>query len=366
LSSLLGVAVKPKTAATYGSAFGQLRHFCTTRGLQFLPVDSVTLCAWLTFKADQGVKTKSLSKYVSGVRHAHLLCLGLWPLSGDLLVPLTLRAAGARAPSSDRRQKAPLSLDTLLLICQSMRGWPDLAALDYDDLLWLTASVIAFFAALRGGEFFVRQGSDRPVLLWSMISVLRGEGAERFLRIDVPSPKTNQQLQSEPALAMDPGAHYALGPIRLWDAFNAARVLRFGLQPAHNLPAFQLSSGLPLSGDFMLGRGKSLCVSAGVQIFGSNANVVSIGSASWRAGYVLSAKHAKVPSATICANGRWRSLPGSAPYSFESTQSLGEAALSISSQMQQGGPSATFAGGRFLSDYVLQHGALPVPPSARP
>ena len=91
LSSLLRVAVKPKTAATYGSAFGQLRHFCTTRGLQFLPVDSVTLCAWLTFKADQGVKAKSLSKYVSGVRHAHLLCLGLWPLSGDLLVPLTLQ-----------------------------------------------------------------------------------------------------------------------------------------------------------------------------------------------------------------------------------------------------------------------------------
>jgi hypothetical protein len=325
------------------------------RGLAHLPVDAVSLCAWLSFKADRGVKAKSLSKYVSGVRYAHIMALGAWHLSLDPLVALTLRAAGNRTPSEDKLQKAPLDLDTLLLVCQSMVGWPVLEDLGYDDLLWITASVIAFFAALRGGEFFARQGSTRPILRRSAISVFRGAGRGRFIRLAIPSPKTAKQSLSEPALAMDPGHGFVLGPIRLWDAYDRARSLRIRGSSVGDPPAFQLQDGSPLSGHFMVGRGNALFKRAGIQIFDSDANVVPIGAASWRAGYVLSARSAHVPDATICANGRWRSLPGPGPYSFESTQSLGDAAVAISSQISRGGPSATFAGGRFISAHVLQH-----------
>jgi hypothetical protein len=124
--------------------------------------------------------------------------------------------------------------------------------------------------------------------------------------------------------------------------------------------------GSPLTGAFMIGRADTLCRRAGVQIFDSDANIVSVGAASWRAGYVLSARHANIPDSTICVNGRWRSLPGPGPYSFESTQSLGNAAVAITDRMYRGGPPASFAGGRFLSDNVLLHGAYMAPPGRRP
>ena len=353
LSSLLRLAVTPGTACTYDSAFSQLTAFCAARGLQSLPVDNVTLAAWLAFKGRQGVKAKSLSKYVSGIRHAHILHLGRWHLSDDVVVSMALRAIGVCSPSSDKLQKVPLSLDTILRCAQVMNGWPVLRALSYDDLLWLTASVIAFFAALRGGEFFVRPGSPRPVLRRSMLSVARKPGA-RFIRVNVPSPKTGQERCFEPALAMDPGPDFLLAPVSLWNAYEVARVRLFGLQHV-DPPAFQLQSGGPLSGVFMLGRAKALCRSAGIHVQNSDGSPLLVGAASWRAGYVLSAKNARVADSTIRANGRWRSLPGPAPYSFESTRSLGDAALSISSSLSRGGPSATFAGGRFLSDNVLHH-----------
>jgi hypothetical protein len=355
LSDMLKDAVTPGTASTYASAFSQLVDFCASRGMPSLPVSNVTLAAWLTFKAGQGVKAKSLSKYVCGVRHAHILHLGQWHLSNDSLVSLTLRAAGTRAPSSNKLRKSPLSLDTILRCCHVMPGWPILGNLLYDDLLWITASVIAFFAALRGGEFFVREGSSRPVLRRSMLTVVRNSGPSAFIRVDVPSPKTNKQRSSEPALAMDPGSHFELSPIRLWLTYDSARRRHFGIQP-QDPPAFQLQSGEPLSGSFMLGRARDLCRNANLQVLDCDGRVVPVGAASWRAGYVLSAKNAHISDSTICANGRWRSLPSAAPYSFESTRSLGQAATSISSLVCQGGPSATFAGGRFLSDNVLHHG----------
>lgn len=183
-----------------------------------LPVDNVTLAAWLASKADEGVKAKSLSKYVSGVRHAHIIRLGRWHLNEDVLVKMTLRAIGVRTPSSNKLQKAPLSLDTILQCCKVMPGWPVLSSLCYDDLLWVTASVIAFFAALRGGEFFVRQGSSRPVLLRSMLTVERNTRS-RYICVNVPTPKTDQRRSSEPAghgswAPLRPVPHPAVGHLR--------------------------------------------------------------------------------------------------------------------------------------------------------
>jgi hypothetical protein len=187
-----------------------------------------------------------------------------------------------------------------------------------------------------------------------MLSVQRGRSG--FIKIHVPSPKTDHLSCFQPAFAMDPGPHCLLSPISLWDMYDTVRNRLLGLSPMDDPPAFQLQSGAPLSGPFMVSYAQDLFRRANIQIRDSNGNVIRVGAASWRAGYVLSAKHAHVSDSTICTNGRWKSLPSSAPYTFESTRSLSVAAQSISSQMYRGGPSATFAGGRFLSDNVLFHG----------
>ena len=114
LSELLLHSVTPGTKSTYASAFSQLVHFCAARGMQPLPVDSVTLAAWLSSKADQGVKAKSLSKYVSGIRHANILHLGRWNLHEDPIVAMALRSVGGclvgfpQGDGSQREARVPV------------------------------------------------------------------------------------------------------------------------------------------------------------------------------------------------------------------------------------------------------------------
>jgi len=149
-----------------------------------------------------------------------------------------------------------------------------------------------------------------------------------------------------------------MGPVGVWDGYDARRLALFGNRLPRDPPAFQMASGQPLSGSFMLGRAQVLARRAGIQILDSDANFVAIGASSWRAGYVLSARSANVSDSTISANGRWSSSAGPRPYSFDSTQSLGDAALAITSQVNQGGTVASFAGGRYLSENVFQRGPV--------
>ena len=62
------------TARSYSSGFASLSSFCDERGLTAMPVDAVTLGAWLVFKseargperADKQITPVSLKKYLSG------------------------------------------------------------------------------------------------------------------------------------------------------------------------------------------------------------------------------------------------------------------------------------------------------------
>ena len=58
---------------------------------------------------------------------------------------------------------------------------------EFNDLTWATASCIAFFACLRGGEFFVQSKSTRPILSGKAVNI-RGPPNEQYVYIDVPSP----------------------------------------------------------------------------------------------------------------------------------------------------------------------------------
>ena len=77
----------------------------------------------------------------------------------------------------------------LLQMCQHLKGWPVLSLLSFDVLVWATASCIAFFACLRGGEFFVQPKSDRPILTGAVVSLCAAPDGP-YVYIDVPAPKT--------------------------------------------------------------------------------------------------------------------------------------------------------------------------------
>ena len=89
LSDLLRESISKGSTNTYSCGFRSLSEFCSARKLCCLPVDAITLCAWMSVKC-QTVKVKSVIKYVCGIRFAHILQGLDWTLSTNPLVNLTI------------------------------------------------------------------------------------------------------------------------------------------------------------------------------------------------------------------------------------------------------------------------------------
>jgi hypothetical protein len=140
-------------------------------------------------------KPATVTKYLSGVRHMHLLNGFDWTLSSNPLVHMTLRGLRKRYRSNPKFQEVPLCLGTLLTMCRAMPGWPTPSKLSFNDLLFATASCIAFAAGLRGGEFFTYARSSRPLLRGKDLSPVTNAGVD-FLIVDVPKPKNRPFARS--------------------------------------------------------------------------------------------------------------------------------------------------------------------------
>ena len=228
-----------------------------------------------------------------------------------------------------------------------MKGWPRVDLLSFDDLTWATASSIAFFAALRGGEFFTRPKSDRPLLTGRAVS-LRCSPQGPYVLINVPVPKTRKDLVSVPAMAASPSQwmSFPLDPVKLLRAYR--------LRAAQLAIAFKLSSGKPIDRNFMVGRAESLRAKTGIEILNTDGKPVKVSAASWRAGFVMSSRHADVLPSTVRSNGRWTSVSGPMPYmvdTLELFQNLSNQLVTKHYEMKQAGVGN--AGGKFVSDSLL-------------
>ena len=152
ISDLLRESIGAGTRGTYSCGFKSLATFCKTKKLCALPVDAVTLISWMTVTC-QRITVKSVVKYMCGIRFAHIVEGFEWTLTGHPLVKMAITGLKKKYPTSNILQKIPLSLSMLLQMCQCMHGWPFIKELSFNDLACATASCIAFFACLRGGEF---------------------------------------------------------------------------------------------------------------------------------------------------------------------------------------------------------------------
>jgi hypothetical protein len=356
LSQLLRSSIEEGTEATYSTGFKSLSEFAVPRGLCPLPVDGVTLCGWACDKGRK-VKPKTISKYISGIRYTHLTHGLNWPFTNSPILRMTMRALRKRWPDTDVMHKVPLTLDLLLAICRAMPGWPNLDALSWADLTWASASAVAFFAALRGGEFFVYPKSTRLVLLKSDVKVLKNRTGE-YVKIDIGRPKTRTHMASEPAFAGSPGRNHEFDPATLYKFMDAKRTRLFpsSISRSATCPAFCQIDGTPITRAFMVGKANTMCRRAGINVFDDEGNRIPISAASWRAGYANSARAAKVDPLTIRAVGRWASADGPIPYIFDTTEEIQRASSKIVlsytdiSSMR----TSSYAGGRFASSAIFE------------
>jgi hypothetical protein len=357
LSDLLEAAVSRGTRSTYRCGFESLQAFCTLRGLSALPVDAVTLASWMMERC-KSVKVKSVMKYMCGIRFAHIMQGLEWKLSDNPLIQATITSLKKHHPSTSVMQKVPLSLDLILKLCKGMQGWPVLERLSFNDLLWATASSIAFFAALRGGEFFIQPKSDRPILTGGAVNI-RGSLQGYYVLVNVPSPKTRKDLVSVPAMAASPSftkGTFPLDPVRLLRAYRL-RASSLALNVLGHNAAFKSRSGAPIDRKFMVGRAESLRARANIRIFDTDGKAIKVSAASWRAGFVMSARHADVLPSTVRSNGRWTSAGGPIPYmvdTLELFQKLSSQLVTKHYETSQASAGANAsAGGKFVSSSLL-------------
>ena len=360
VSDLLKSSVVDSTLSSYSSGFNSLLAFCQSIGQPAMPVRNTILVAFmhhLSHKRNQ-VKPSTIRKYLSGIRFMHIINGFPWSLSDDPLVLLGKKAIAKRFPEVTQRLKIPISIGMLLTMCALITGWPEPARMSFEDLLWVTASSIMLFGALRGGELTRVRGSSRPILAGSDVftfKIREQDGSfSSGVRIRIRAPKTEPGSAFQEASAIDASNHFSLNPSFWLDAYRL-RAYSLRLDVLNGQPAFKCMKGLPVTRDFMVGRANDLRVRSGVAVLDADGSHVPFLAASWRAGYVLSARAAGVPEFLIRKAGRWASAGGPAPYTFASVVELRDASRAMAVSARTAPLSATFDVGRCNSSCIFVH-----------
>jgi len=279
-----------------------------------------------------------------------------WKHSDNPLIQTTISSLKKIYPTSSVLQKVPLSLSLILQLCRGMKGWPRAELLSFDDLTWAVASSIAFFAALRGGEFFTQAKSDRPLLTGAAV-ILRSSPQGPYVLINVPSPKTRKDLLSIPAMAASPTASsktFPLDPVALLRAYRT-RASHLGIDVLGKNAAFKSANGKPISRSFMVGRAEKLRATIKLEILNTKGEPIKVSAASWRAGFVMSSRNADVLPSTVRANGRWTSVGGPMPYMVDTLELFQKLSTQLVTNHYARTPRSvgTNAGGKFVSDSLL-------------
>ena len=353
LSARVVSSVNPGTAKSYSSGFNSLKRFCVDRGLPCLPTDRVTLGAWLHHEAskDKPTKLKSLRKYMSGIRWEHIVNGLPWSFSGDAWLKLVTQSIGKEFPDTPFF-KVPFTEHLLRELAEHLPGWPKPGSMHFNDLLWLCAAAIGFFACLRGGEFAHRKGADRPPLMG--VDVILQSGTSKGVTIRVRKPKTQPGTEYQIAMAKDPAAseNYPMNPSALLTAYRK-RAARRSIDVTGRNAAFKSSDGKPMTLDFLLKRTEALRTLAGIKFLDLSGNEIRFRAASFRAGHVLSARMAAVPEAQIRATGRWASDGGPAPYSMSSEMAFTKASTAIALAGTKAPRASVYSIGAFSSSLAV-------------
>ena len=311
LSGVLVSYLTPGVEQSYSVVVKSYIRFCEARGLCPFPVDSVLLCAW-TLRLSTSIKVDSLRMYHSGVRFAHINRGFEWTLQGDERMRRLMRHLKRKYPSDGKGLKVAITFNVLQTILPLLPGWPDLTALSHDDLLFAFASVVAVGAFLRGGEFSYKPRQSRAILPFTSIFPSAAHGGE-CLVVRIPQTKTQWWRACTDVPVFPHGGESPFNVVSLYTAFCEAspHVAVDGAKVATpvsvSLPAFHHLDGSPMSRDWLVSRTLDLLSRGGVSLVDDRGRSMTVKSASWRAGGVMSAVAANVSESVIMELGRWRS-----------------------------------------------------------
>ena len=329
--------IESDTFSTYGSATGKYVEFCVSRSLEPWPVSRWSFCMWLWDMASLIAMSSLVRVYIPAVKYSQRTRGEPWTLQGDQFVHRVIVALKKKYGLPGKKQKLALSLDIIWVLAQKLRGFPCLELMTHDDRLWVLAAVVGCMAMLRGGEFLTSPRQSRPILRAMDLKLAEVTAGRMALVVRVRKPKARWWESSVPVTIMGlPGT-----PLDVVGLFSEHRRLsRFSTDVKE--PAFRLLDGSPLSKAWMFAVTDRRMRDAGISVVDKLGRTLVMGSKSFRAGGMRSARAANVDSAVIKATGRWTSdaylcyddEPGIAK--FQDAASMMWKAVASSSRVEEG------------------------------
>ena len=153
---------------SYSSAQKRYLAFCETYNLQPLPLSESVSCLFAAFLAHQGLKSQSVSVYLSALRHLQISA-GLpapqraeWPRLQYVLKGI------ARVQPSPSTRRLPITA-AIMLRLQSVCSTVTTNVIEA-NMLW-AACCLGYFGFMRSGEFTLQSPSSPPSVLVSDVEV---------------------------------------------------------------------------------------------------------------------------------------------------------------------------------------------------
>ena len=275
---------------TYSSAQKRYLSFCSVYGITPLPLSEMSTCLFASFLAHQGLKSQSISAYLSALRHLQISAgfsppqRAVWPRLQYVLRGIARCQPG---PSDRRLPITATIMHQILNTCQV--AFPNVVEA---RLLW-AACCLGYFGFMRSGEFTVTDPAATPSIQVTDLAVDSHE-APTLIKVTLRRAKTDPFAKGIDIYFGKTDS--PICPVAGLLQYMASRPRDDG----YSAPLLVHADGSPLTRDqFVRMVKKTLHV--------ANVDHSSYSGHSFRIGAASSAAAAGVPAYFIKMLGRWES-----------------------------------------------------------